>query len=108
MLGNANFAADEPFDLHAEFKRPASAGGRWNVHCERQQDFVAVTKVNQLFARLQTLGAGPLHFSGSEFGRQLPFKGRWLAGIAGIDPVNVPALFQNEMYSQSQVRSGFY
>src|ERR1051326_2726749 len=90
LLRNADLAADKPLGFRAEFNRRAVADRTWNVDRNRQQDFIIIAVIDQFFARLQTLGVRPLDFASSKAGRQMPLKSRWLAGIPGIGPVNVP------------------
>ena len=74
---------------------------------KRQQDIIVVAVVDQFPARLHPFGTRPLDFPGAEAWRKLPFERWWLAGISGVDPVNVPAMFQYEMHTELQIGAGF-
>src|SRR5450759_2098625 len=74
---------------------------------KRQQDLAVVAVVHQFPARLHPFGARPLDFPGAEAWRKLPFERWWLARISGVDPVNVPAMFQYEMYTELQIGARF-
>ena len=62
----------------------------------RKEHFVFIAEIHQGSKR-QALGRRKLHDARSNACGQLPPNLRWLARIAGIRPVNVPALVENKM-----------
>src|SRR5689334_18028780 len=67
-----------------------------------KERLIVIAIVSQLRVTLHTLRRRPLDFTGGKSFGQLPLENRRLAGVSGIDPVDMPAGFQDEMNSQLQ------
>ncbi len=61
-----------------------------DVHGDGEDDFVLVAEVHE-GAEGQTFGRGELEGVGGDAGGEMPVDFGGLAGVAGVDPVDVPA-----------------
>src|SRR5580698_7019558 len=78
---------------------------RGDVHGDGEDDFVLIAEVHQ-GAERETFGRGELECVGGNGGRKVPFRGGGFAGVAGIDPVDVPAFFHFEVEAGGEVFTG--
>ncbi len=97
FAGDADCAADEPGNVGGESRfRLRGVEVRSDAHRDGEDDFVLVTEVHQR-AEGQPLGRRELQRIGRDAFGELPGDGGRLAGVAGVDPVDVPALFHAEV-----------
>ena len=97
FAGDADFAADEPGDVRGEGGLGCCGmEGGGDVHGDGEDDFVLVAEVHERAER-ETFGRRELERVGGDAGGEVPFCGGRLAGVAGVDPVDVPAFFQFEV-----------
>ncbi len=105
LPGNADFAADQPIDMG----RKRGGGGYFERRVRAQGDgkehLVFVAKIHQR-AKRQAAGCGKLHGSGGDARWKRPLDGRRLPGVAGVDPIDVPALIQGEVQAYEVIASG--
>ena len=94
FAGDADLAADEPVDRGVEMDW-AGLDGAGGGELDGKGYFVFVAEVHER-AEGETAGDGKLHGAGGDAGGECPgYFGR-LAGVAGVDPVDVPVLFEGE------------
>ncbi len=94
LAGDADFAADEPVD-HCVEVDGAGFDGICGGELDGEGDFVFVAEVHER-AEGETAGDGKLHGAGGDSVGERPGDLWWLAGVAGVDPVDVPVLFERE------------
>jgi hypothetical protein len=94
FAGNANLAADEPVDDGVEVD-----GARLQrVGCgelDGEGYFVFIAEVHER-AEGEAAGDGELHGTGGDAFGEGPCDFGRLAGVAGVDPVDVPVLFERD------------
>ncbi len=94
LAGDADLAADEPVDHGVEVD-----GAGLDVFGGGEQDgkgdLVFVAEVHERAER-KTAGDGELHGAGGDAVGERPGDFGWLAGVAGVDPVDVPVLLERE------------
>ena len=94
FAGDADLAADEPVDDGVEMDGAGlerTGGGE----LDGKGDFVFVAEVHER-AEGKTAGDGELHGAGGDAVGEGPGDFGRLAGVAGVDPVDVPVLFERE------------
>ena len=94
FAGDADLAADEPVDHGVEVDG-AGLEGAGGGELDGEGDFVFVAEVHER-AEGEAAGDGKLHGAGGDAVGEGPVDLRWLAGVAGVDPVDVPVLFEGE------------
>lgn len=105
FAGDAAFTADQPADICRKNSRTSDLECRRDFHVDGVENFVGIAEVHQWPER-QALGRGILHRTGGDSLRQLPFD-RWrFAGIAGIDPVDMPVVIEDEVQARLKAGAG--
>ncbi len=72
------------------------------AHRNRQQDFMLIAEIHQRSQR-QPLRRRKLQIARGDSSRQMPVDAWRLSGIAGIDPVDVPARIQYKMEASQKI-----
>ncbi len=91
LSGDADFAANQPGDVGGD--RDLLRGGaeiRSDMHGDGEDDFVLVAEVHE-GAEGQAPRGRELERIGSNACGEMPLRLRRLAGVAGVDPIHVPA-----------------
>ena len=99
---DANLAADQPIHMSSKLRGRRRLERPSSLERHGKEDFVLVAEIHQGSKR-QALRSRKLHGTRSDACREFPVNLRRLAGIAGIHPVNVPALVENKM--QAYIRT---
>ena len=94
FAGDADLAADEPVDDGVEVDG-AGLDGAGGGELDGEGYFVFVAEVHER-AEGETAGDGKLHGAGGDAVGEGPGDFGRLAGVAGVDPVDVPVLFEGE------------
>ena len=94
FAGDADLAADEPVDDGVEMDGAGLDGARGG-ELDGEGDFVFVAEVHERAER-EAAGDGKLHGAGGDAVGEGPGDFGRFAGVAGVDPVDVPVLFERE------------
>ncbi len=104
LAGDADLAADEPVDLCVEVDGTGlqgACGGKLN----RESNFVLIAEVHERAER-ETAGDGKLHGACGDAVGESPGDFGWFAGVASVDPVDVPVLLEREDEANLEGASG--
>ena len=94
MLGDADLATDQPGDFGIEMNGTGRDGWRDRDE-DRECHLILVAEVHERAER-QAAGRGKLYGAGGDaFGKHPGDRGR-IAGVAGVDPVDVPVLVERD------------
>ena len=94
FAGDADLAADEPVDLGVEVDG-AGFEGAGSGELDGEGDGVFVAEVHERAER-EAAGDGKLHRARGDAVGEGPGDLGWFAGVAGVEPVDVPVLFEGE------------
>ena len=104
FAGDADLAADQPAYLGVEVDGAGFEFGRRGEE-DGEGYGVFVAEVHER-AQRQAAGDWELHGAGGEAGGEGPGDLGWLAGVAGVDPVDVPVLFEGEDETELEGSAG--
>src|SRR5258708_14694158 len=97
-LRYADLAAYQPCGIGRDLSLQACLARR-DLECGKQDGFVLIAVVGQRPVP-ELFRTRPLYLAHGKSIRELPFQGGWLAGVAGVLPVDVPSRIKREMHRQ--------